>query len=644
MVISGLATGLLYSLLGVALSLVYRTGGILNLAMGPLAFVAALVSVVEVPGTAANSLWALAAAAVLGGVLSGLTYLLLVRQVEANGGAFRASVATLGAGLIASAVIAWIWGSQVHAAPNLDLGSGLTIGGTFISPTDVATGAVVGILFVALASALKFTRLGLHIRAIGQGPLTSSMLGLPVTRIRTLIWGVAGMLAASAAFISAGRSGLVAGNENNLLVAALAGLVVGGFDSLLGVALGGILLGLIENILAYYVASWLQAVSLLIVVVVVLMSRPNGLIGRHPGNLSEASLPRRSRLVRIEDLPRPQLSTSIFGMFIVVGFVLWVARAGSFSTVAGVEAAIPFAIMILGMYIVIGLSGQLVLGQGAFAAGGAYAAGILAAHSSLGLEVSLPLGFAVGAFLGIMIGTPCSRLGTVYLSVVTLVFGSAVSELALHLGVTGGANGLALPPPRMFGYTLTSPTGVISLELVIFLVLAGLVALLRRSFFGLDLIVGRDASRAAQTSGARVVWNRIAAFSLAAGVTGIGGVLYAETVGLISPELFDFSFSLNILAAQVVGGMDSILGSIVGGGFLGGVPQATSGLKELPNIIFGGALILVLMLAPSGLTSLVGSVAERVRQVLHTQYSTRAGGRGGRMRKPSNLSRASQAK
>lgn len=630
---SGLVTGLLYALLGVALSLIYRTGGVLNLAVGPLAFLAVFISVLEVPATTANSLWALAAAVVLGALLSGLTYVLVVRRIEASG-AFNASVATLGAALIASAVIAWVWGSQVHAAPRLHIGSGVTIDGTFVSPQQVAISVIAVVLFAALASGLKFTRLGVQIRSVGQGPLTSAMLGLPVTRIRLITWGTAGTLAAAAAFLSTGRTGLIAGGENNLLVAALAGLVLGGFDSLLGVAVGGVLLGVMQNVLAYYVASWLQSVALLIVVLVVLMIRPNGLIGRHPGSLSEATLPHRGRLRLLDELPSPRWSTSVVGLIIAVAFALWAAHAGSFSTVTAVEAAIPFAIVILGMYIVIGLSGQLVLGQGAFAAGGAYAAGILSEHTSLGLEVALPLGFVVGAVLGLIIGIPCSRLGTVYLSVVTLVFAAAASELALHLNVTGGAGGLALPPPSAFGHDLTGPTTLIPFEIAILVVLIGLVAFLRRSSFGLDLIVGRDATRAARTSGARVAVNRVGAFSLAAGVTAIGGILYAETVGVISPDLFGFDFSLNILAAEVLGGVDSILGSLIGGGFLGGVPQATSGLQQLPNIIYGGALILLLMVAPNGVATLIGSIAERARQLLHPARWTRSNARTGDLPAP----------
>ncbi len=211
-------------------------------------------------------------------------------------------------------------------------------------------------------------------------------------------------------------------------------------------------------------------------------------------------------------------------------------------------------ILVLGAYLMTGLTGLFSLGQGGFLSIGAYTAAIAFLKFSLPFPVCLALAVGMGVLVGFVIGIPTLRLHRDYFLLVTFGFGEMVRAALLHLAqLTGGALGVAGIPKLV-----DLPMIILSI-----VVITLITACLKRSRFGRNCIAIRDDELAATLMGIPVYRHKMTVFILSSAITAYGGALYAFVIMFIEPNLFNWLESAKLIIITFVGGVNSITGAIV---------------------------------------------------------------------------------
>lgn len=275
-----------------------------------------------------------------------------------------------------------------------------------------------------------------------------------------------------------------------------------------------------------------------------------------------------------------------------------------------------FALLSLGLNVVVGFAGLLDLGYVAFFAIGAYTMGILSNAGpiqipwDLSMWQILPIALLITLLAGALLGAPTLRLRGDYLAIVTLGFGEIVRIVAENLEpVTRGSKGIiGIPPPKVpFTGTVFNVGNPTTFYLTVFGFLAAMVLVIRRlnrSRVGRYWAAIREDEVAAEAMGVPTLKYKLWAFAIGASTSGFAGVIYASRVGFISPESFQLIISITILAMVVLGGLGSIAGALVGAAIIQMIPEV---LRSLPDevqdaryLIFGAILVAMMIFRPQG--------------------------------------------
>ncbi|SCW90628.1 branched-chain amino acid transport system permease protein [Rhizobium mongolense subsp. loessense] len=295
-----------------------------------------------------------------------------------------------------------------------------------------------------------------------------------------------------------------------------------------------------------------------------------------------------------------------FGLFAIVAILIPVFVPGY--ALQQVAIAIAYAIAILGLNLLMGFAGQICLAQGTLFGVGAYVTAILNATYGVSPLATLPAAAAAAAVVGLVIGLPALRLQGLQLAIVTFGIAAAFPQLLLKMGsLTGGVSGLPIDAPEAPSFISDSP------ELwlyIISLACAGLGALLVSLMLfgdnGRALRAQRDNPQIAQALGINLTRTRLWAFAVSSALAGVGGGVFGIISGFISPESFLAILSINIVIGSIVGGVTSIVGAFLGGLFMVFVPTWASDINlSLGNLIYGLALILIMMVARNGVTGFI---------------------------------------
>lgn len=298
--------------------------------------------------------------------------------------------------------------------------------------------------------------------------------------------------------------------------------------------------------------------------------------------------------------------------------------------------AVLYVLLALGLNIVVGFAGLLDLGYIAFYAVGAYAYALLASpHFGLHLPfwIILPIGAALAALFGVMLGAPTLKLRGDYLAIVTLGFGEIVriclNNLAQPVNITRGPQGIAQIDPfraggfdfsttdTVFGVAITGPMKYYWLLVAVAVVIIVMNVRLQNSRIGRAWEAVREDEIAARAMGIDTTAVKLLAFAMGASFGGVAGGMFAAIQGFISPESFVLVESVLIVSMVVLGGMGNIWGVILGAVLLSFVPEVLRyTVTPLQNalfgkiviepevirmLIFGLALVLVMLYRPAGL-------------------------------------------
>ncbi len=277
---------------------------------------------------------------------------------------------------------------------------------------------------------------------------------------------------------------------------------------------------------------------------------------------------------------------------------------GSYFQYIGMIALIN-AIAAIGLNLLTGSAGQISLCNSSFMAIGAYATTYLYTKDGLAYWISLPLGGVVAAAFGFALGFPALRLRGFYLAVVTLGFLELTQVLVEQLPeFTGGVRGVSSPRPFLFGFKLSNDLWFYYVVLVILLAVIWLAVSLLRSPTGRAFNAIRNNESVALALSIPLARTKLTAFVLSAFYAGLAGGLYATAVGFIDPLEFGVATSVRHVVYIVVGGPGSVGGAVVGAVTLTLLPEALRSFQEYNDFVFGGILLISLLIMPKGLAGL----------------------------------------
>ncbi|MEZ2218324.1 branched-chain amino acid ABC transporter permease [Rhizobium sp. RCC_161_2] len=279
--VGGLLSGVMYSLVAIGFVLIYKTSGVLNFAQGSMLLFAALtfVSLVErgVPFALAFAITFVVM------VLIGIAIERTVLRPLTNKPPITLFMATLGLSYIIEGAAQLIWGTQVHG---LDLGIEdlpLDFGGVLVSQFDIFAAAVAAGMVALLSIFFRYTRIGLAFRAVADDQFAALAVGLKLPWIWATVWAAAGIVAMVAGLLWGARLG-VQFSLSLVVLKALPVLVLGGFDSILGAIVGGLLIGATEKLAEVYIGDYfgggIESWFAYVVALAFLLIRPSGLFGQ----------------------------------------------------------------------------------------------------------------------------------------------------------------------------------------------------------------------------------------------------------------------------------------------------------------------------------------------------------------------------
>jgi branched-chain amino acid transport system permease protein len=319
---------------------------------------------------------------------------------------------------------------------------------------------------------------------------------------------------------------------------------------------------------------------------------------------------------------RLKLTFEIVGLLVLAALIAVMPRLVDDFTTYEMATVGMYFIALLGLAVLIGYSGQISLGHGAFMGIGGYTTAILSVDGIYGHQIrdlwTIPIAGIVAGIAGLVVGIPALRLSGLYLALIT--FGIAVSFPQLpkkfdHFfgGTTGKVLNLVKPP---FGLDTTAYHWLFYLTWGIAFVLLVCAWLLVRGKPGRTLKAIRDSEIAAASSGIGLARYKMLAFGLSAFYAGVAGSLYAMATAYMNPDVFPIILSVYLVAALALGGVDSIVGLILGAAAIYILHDRTADVTRwinhipavnlnpqrpgMPDVIFGAVLILVLLVLPTG--------------------------------------------
>jgi branched-chain amino acid transport system permease protein len=287
-----------------------------------------------------------------------------------------------------------------------------------------------------------------------------------------------------------------------------------------------------------------------------------------------------------------------------------------------------YAILALGLDLLLGWSGQFAFAHIAFFGIGIYATALLQMRLGIPFIVGVPIAAALAGLVGLLIAIPATRLRTVYLALATYAFAECAQwVLRTWDSLTKGSDGLRFSPPDIFGYVVDNDRRAFPLMAVILALVLLSFLYLSRSKLGRALCAIRDSEHVASASGIDVKRTKVVAFVLSAVVAGLAGGTYTLHQSFVTPDSVGLAQLILVLTMVLVGGSGSIAGVLIGVVLIGLLPEllrvAPRGLLVWQEFFYGLILILATMFMPRGLWGLAQALLARTRPAPKSEATTR---------------------
>ena len=268
------------------------------------------------------------------------------------------------------------------------------------------------------------------------------------------------------------------------------------------------------------------------------------------------------------------------------------------------------ACVVIALNLMVGYAGQISLGHAGFFGLGAYFSAVMTTRYGWSPALAILVGSAMTGLLAFVIAKPILKLKSNYLAMATLGLGIIISiVLANETGITGGPDGMAVPPLTFGDFAISGAQEWYWLILGILLLITLLAKNLINSPYGRALQALHGSEVAAKVAGIDVPKIKVSIFVMSSVVASFMGSLYAHYLEFITPGISNFIHSIELITMVVVGGMASILGSIVGAALLTMLPQLLAAFEGWETVVYGAILVVTMAFLPKGL---VPSIAQKL--------------------------------
>lgn len=623
--LQGVVIGGLTALIAFGLALTYRSNRIINFAQGDLGGIPATAAVLLLLGPHLSYFLAVPLGLLGAIVLGALIEFVFIRRF------FKAprlilTVVTIGISQILAGittalpqVIGYKGAAQQFNSP---FSFHFNIGKVVFQGNEVVAMVVVPVVIVALAAFFRYTNIGIAVRASAESADRAALLGVPVKAIQTVVWTVASALAFIAIFLRAGIIGLPIGSVlgPTVLVRALAAAVMGRMERLPTIFFASVGLGIIESAIVFRTGrAFLVDPILFGIVLVALLVQRRGVASRvDDDQTSSWQAAREVRPAPREIARLPEFRVIKRGLGVVLGLFLiglpLILNDGQ-TNLAGV--VIVFALVGVSMVVLTGWAGQVSLGQIGFLAIGAAVGGYLTATQHWDLSLAMLVAGLAGAAAAIGIGLPALRIRGLFLAVVSLSFGLAVSSYVLNPTYVHWLPKGTIPRVDLFGrISVESETRYYYLCLAVLALMVAAVRGLRHSRTGRVLIAVRENPRAAQAFGVNTTVAKLTAFAFSGFIAAFAGALFVHHQQALGASFYTVDQSRKAFIMVVIGGLGSIPGAILGAVFIQGVNyfQGIFPMAVRPYLEFftsGIGLIFVLLIVPGGFSQIFYGIRDR---------------------------------
>jgi branched-chain amino acid transport system permease protein len=270
------------------------------------------------------------------------------------------------------------------------------------------------------------------------------------------------------------------------------------------------------------------------------------------------------------------------------------------------------ALAVLGLNLFMGFAGQVSLGHAGFFGIGAYAVAVGPTHLGLPTWASLLVGIILSALIAFIVGRPILRLRGYYLAIATLGMGALIAMvMSNEANITGGPNGMPVPRLVLFGWRAVGPLTWYWISGLTLVVGVWVAVNLIESPTGRAFRAIHDSETAARVLGINVARYKLLAFVLSAVYASVAGGYFVLFDGFVTPDTSSFLRSIEFVVMAVLGGLGSILGSIVGAGILVILPQFLTVFHDFEHIVLGVVIIVFLIFLPAGIVPALSSLVWR---------------------------------
>jgi ABC-type branched-subunit amino acid transport system ATPase component/ABC-type branched-subunit amino acid transport system permease subunit len=616
--LQGAVYGSVTGLLALGLVLTYRSDRIVNFAYGSMGAVGGTIGVLLYLQKHWSWPAAIAAALVSGAVIGGLVEVLVIRRF-ARASRLILTVATIGLAQVLGGIQIllprWLGGTTLVGGFSTGLsGHSLNIGPELFTGNDLVAVAAVPVAIAILAWFLLRTDAGVAVRAAADNRDRALLLGIPVQRLATVVWAIAGLLSSLAVILPAPNQGLTidAAAGPTLLLPALAAAVIAGMESLQIAVWAGVGLGVLNSLVGWnFNKQSVTTVAFLIIILLALLLN-RGPIGRREGaeesTLSMTGAPRDIPSA-LRNLPEV-LAVRFGGPAVLIAAAILIPLTTSPATTQLFSIAVIYGIVAVSLVVLSGWGGQVSLGQYAFVGLGAVITGDLMNHFNMDLFLCLIAAAVAGALLAVLVGLPALRIKGLFLAVTTMALAVAMDGFFLNPVNFNSLIPSTITRPVLWKrFNLANERPLYYLCLAVLLLAIVFVQGLRRARPGRVMLATRDNPRAAAAMAVPTTRVTLLGFVTSGAIAGIAGGLHATLLQAIGFGTYQPSESLLVFSMLIIGGVDSIAGALLG---VAAVELAVHLFPQYQLLITGTGLLIILLVLPSGLIGAVTWVRDRL--------------------------------
>ncbi|MBV9484979.1 MAG: ATP-binding cassette domain-containing protein, partial [Frankiaceae bacterium] len=610
------------------LVLTYRSDRIVNFAYGAMGGVAGTIGVLLYLGQHWSWPICIAVALVSGAVIGAAVELLIIRRF-ANASRLVLTVATIGLAQVLGGIELllprWLGGPPIIGGFSTAMSKHtLNVGPDLFTGDDLIAVAAVPIAIIGLAWFLLRTDAGIAVRGVSENRDRAMLLGIPVRRLATIVWAVAGVVAAAAVVLPAPAHGLTidAGAGPTLLLAPLAAAVIARMESLSIAVAAGVGLGILDQLIQW---NWQNKPSAtapadLAVILIALLANRRAVSNRDGAD--ESSLSAGANQLR--EIPAalkrlPIVQAMRFGLpTLAAVLAVVIPLTSSPSTVRLFSIAVIYGIVAVSLVVLSGWAGQVSLGQYAFVGLGAVLVGDLMNHWNLDLFLCLTIAGAGGALLAVLVGLPALRMQGLFLAVTTMALSVAVDAFFLNpVNFPSIIPNSIVRPVLWKRFNLTSETALYFLCFGVLIVVVLIVQGLRKARTGRVMLATRENPRAAAAMAVPTTRVKLLGFMTSGAIAGIAGGLHATILQSVGFHTYQPSESLLVFSMLIIGGSDSIAGALLGVGL---IEIAVHLFPEYQLLITGTGLLIILLVLPGGLASALYRVRDKLLNIIAARH------------------------